>query len=149
AASGGPLPPDYPLLLHLRIPAAQARQLRDAGRRQQTSQHELLLAGLFAAIAAWRGRRGGQDDREWIRLLVPLTTRTRSDQNLPSCNQVTMVQIDRTAAESQRLETLAPSLARELGVIRRWELDRTLLFALQLAAQVPGQIRRLAHSTKR
>ena len=42
-----------------------------------------------------------------------------------------------------------PSISRELGVIRRWELDRTLLFALRLAGQIPGGIRRMAQSPKR
>ncbi len=149
AADVGPLPPDFPQLLHVRIPAALVQQLRAIGRRQRAGQHELLLAWLFAAIARWRERRGGQKSRDWIRLLVPLTTRKRSDQDLPSCNQVTIVQIDRTASQCGQLESLAPGIAHELGVIRRWELDRTMLFALQLAAGVPGQIRRMARSIQR
>ena len=149
AQAEAPLPPEFPGLWHTRIPADLVRQLRHVGRRHQATQHDLLLAALFAAIARWRSTHGGQSPRDWIRLLVPLTTRTREDRALPSCNQVTFVQIDRNPRHIAHLESLAASISRELGVIRRWELDRTLLFALRLAGQIPGGIRRMAQSSKR
>jgi hypothetical protein len=118
--------------------------VKSTARQSGVSANDVLTTALFLALSRWRARHTAQDPRDWIRLLIPISLRTMADRRLTACNRVSFVQIDRRPRDTEDFSRLLRSVARELGVIRAWQLDRALLIALRLASWVPGQIKRWA-----
>ncbi len=148
ASDSYPLEDNFPSIVSEKLDSPAKDRLDKAAEKLNASENDLLIAGLFVALSRWRTRNEFQGDRDWIRLLVPMTTRTIADRRLPGCNKVSLVQVDRRPEQIAGTHTLIAGISRELGVIRRWELDRTMLLALRLASIVPGQIERMASSDK-
>lgn len=122
--------------------AAEARALRRAATTAGVSLNELasaaLLEALLDTVAAAMPRR----PRDVIRLSIPMNMRRPADRRLPAANVVSMVFLDRTAAEIEA-SGLATSLHAEMQLIKRLGLGMTFLFTLAAARGLPGGIARL------
>lgn len=143
AAQSAPLEA-YPTILTQKLSAAQTKRLGEYAIEQECTVNDVLVSALFRAIAQWRLDQAQGTPRDWIRLLIPMSIRTMADRRLTACNRVSMVQIDRQPQQMDDWHRLLSSVARELRVIRQWQLDRTMLLALRAVSIIPGQLRRMA-----
>ncbi len=135
---------EYPCIETRRISSDQTEQLKSHASDLDVTLNDLIATAMFLALARWRPRHTSQRHRDWIRLLIPLSIRTFADRRLTACNRVSFVQIDRQPRQMNDHCKLLSGIARELRVIRQWQLDRTLLLALRLGSLIPGQLKRLA-----
>jgi hypothetical protein len=138
-----PLQP-YPQILTRRFTIEQTNRLKAFATEVGCTPNDVLTSSVFVAISRWRERQAVQRDRDWIRLLIPMSIRTIADRRLTACNRVSLVQVDRQPRQISDPRRLLRGVWRELRVIREWQLDRTLLLALRIASIIPGQIRRMA-----
>lgn len=142
-------PPDpYPNILQKRLSIARTDRIKSLATELGGTPTDVLASALFVAIARWRPRHAEPSDRDWIRLLVPMSIRTMADRRLTACNRVSMVQVDRQPRETNNPSQLLASVSRELRVIRQWQLDRTLLLSLRLLSWIPGQLQRIANNPR-
>ncbi len=141
-------PSTYPNILTRRLSVSQTDRIKVLATECAGTPNDILAGALFVAIARWRKRHSHQNERDWIRLLIPLSIRTMADRRLTACNRVSMVQVDRQPRQMIDTGALLASVSRELRVIRQWQLDRTLLLALRLSSLVPGQLRRMARNPR-
>jgi hypothetical protein len=139
----------YPNILTQKLTAENTKRLGDYTIEQGCAVNDLLVSALFRAIAQWRGDHAQGSPRDWIRLLIPMSIRTIADRRLTACNRVSMVQIDRQPQQMDDWHRLLSNVARELRVIRQWQLDRTMLVALHAVSIIPGQLRRMARRSPR
>ena len=139
---------DYPCIVTRTLPSDSFARIRSEAAVDGLTDNDMIVTAWFLALARWRQRSMPQHDRDWIRLLVPLSIRTIADRRRTACNRVAFVQIDRQPRGMCDRRGLLTGISRELGVIRRWQLDRTLLLALRIASFVPGQIERMARTAR-
>lgn len=122
----------WPRLLSLPIDAATLQAVKQAARKWNISLNEWLLGCLFEAVASWRSERTDQPDDPWLRMIVPISLREKSDTGLPAANRTTLVQLDRRTSDFHPRIRLMQGLRFELGVIRQWQLDRIFLVAIRV-----------------
>jgi hypothetical protein len=147
SVAGKPIEP-YPNIQTRVLSDGRTRRLHEFAETSGLTVNDLLASALFIAISRWRERHAAQRDRDWIRLLIPLSIRTVADRRLTACNRVSFVQVDRQPRQIADGRELMRSVSRELRVIRQWELDRTLLIALRIASIIPGQLQRMARNSR-
>ena len=139
------LPDAFPLMLTRLIEPGTNRRLKERAKKLNASLVELLLTEWFIAQIKWRQENGLHDDRDWMRVIVPMNIRTRQDLNQSACNRVSMIQLDRRLKDTQQYEKLIAGIKKELGVIRQWNLDRTFLLAIKMFSWIPGMLKRILH----
>ncbi len=103
---------------------------------QQAAQHEVmlnsvLLGHLYLALTRWRREQGFHSERDWIRVILPMSIRNVSDRRLPASNRATIVQIDRCEREMRDLGRFYRNLNREIQIIRGFQLDKMFLIAIR------------------
>lgn len=148
SASEPPPLVEYPGVVTQRVSSDQSERIKSLASDLSVFLNDLLTAAFFVALANWRNRHSNQNQKDWIRLLIPLSMRTIADRRLTACNRVSFVQIDRQPCQMTDHGEFISGIARELRVIRQWQLDRTLLVALRIASLIPGQIKRLATKSR-
>jgi len=122
--------------------AHEARALRRAAVGAGVSLNELAAAALLEALLDTVAAGLPRHTRDVIRLSIPMNMRRPADRRLPAANVVSMVFLDRSAAEIEAAD-LAHSLHDEMQLIRRLGLGMTFLFTLAAARGLPGGIARL------
>ncbi len=132
----GSIPPPaeagLPKLLACEIGPQQLRQIRASCHRINVSLNDWMVGSLFEAVEQWRQEHGCSDNRPWIRMIIPISLREKSDVSMPAANRSTLVQLDRCAADFSPRVRLMQGVCYELGLIRAWQLDRMLLVAVRI-----------------
>jgi NRPS condensation-like uncharacterized protein len=128
-----PLPEDYPSSTTRWLTADETTELRNAAKTLRVSTNDLLLSHLFGAIFQWRQRHASPRPDDWLRLSVPMNMRTDADRRLPAANVVSMVFLDRRAADVENFDALAASVHDEIQLIKRLQLGLTFVLSLKVA----------------
>ncbi len=122
----------------------QLQRLKQQANDRSATVNVLVLAAVFRALHQLRKRHGWYEEREWLRLVIPISIRDFADRRLPAANRATMVQLDRTDRDLEDPDGLVWGINHELGNIRDWNLEKTILLALKWMSLVPGWIRWIA-----
>lgn len=96
-------------------------------RRTGVALNDWLLAALFHTLDQWHREQFGAELSGWSRLIVPISLRTAEDRRMPAANRASLVQLDRRPQTEPDQMGLARGISYELGLIRRWQLDRMFL----------------------
>lgn len=126
------------------------RQLSEeiAGAVKTTSEklgatnNDVLVGLLFLAGRRWRERRGLTTEKDRYRIIVPANIRDIGDRRLPSTNRVTLHYLDRTDSALADRADLIKGIRYELGVISRFQLEKTFLMYLNAISLAPGMLKR-------
>ena len=138
-----PLPAEYPANLDRQLSIGETTALGEVARSQGVTINDLLIRDWFLAMGDWRGRRVPQRESEWLRLTVPINLRTTGDRSLPAANVVSMVFLDRRAADFRDRSTLLQGVHREMSQIKDYRLGLTFVFALRAVRAIPGGLARM------
>ncbi|MEM9941875.1 MAG: hypothetical protein AAF939_09815 [Planctomycetota bacterium] len=110
-------------------------RLRHQSKLDSVMVNSLLLANLFRTLTVWRTSLGNHHDKDWIRIIVPMSIRQVSDRRLPAANRATVVQIDRQSHElAKGIKDFVKGIDFEIKVIRAWQLDKIFLIAIRALA---------------
>lgn len=139
----------WPHLVSAEVGSAPVRELRARARAAGVSLNDWLTGCLFEALVAFRTETGSGLESDWLRMIVPISLRSKGDAALPAANRTTLVQIDRRASDLNPRVRLMQGIARELGVIRGWQLDRLFLLAIRVIGSSAGWLRHSARWQKR
>lgn len=83
----------------------------------------------------------------WIRMLLPISYRSKSDLRLPMTNKATLVQVDRNAAQMRDEKSFLFYLNREIDIVLGWQFDKLFLMAINLMACFPQWLNTTASNT--
>jgi hypothetical protein len=125
----------------------EAAALRRTAAAASLSLNEIATAALFTALAAEvlpPASTGGS--AEVIRLSIPMNLRQAADRRMPAANVVSMVFLDRTAAQIADREGLLRSIHEEMQLIKDNGLGMTFIHTLAAARCGPGGIAALVRS---
>ena len=142
------LPTHYPATVQHLFSEDETIRLRQAAQRLKVSANDLMARDVFLAVMRWRRELSYGDDREWIRMMVPMNMRSAEDRKLPAANVVSSVFLDRRCADTADSAKLLASIHDEMELIKRNQLGLTFLFSLQIAQWLPGGIRRSTRDDK-
>jgi hypothetical protein len=136
------------LLVSADVGPEMLRELRAKAKATGVSLNDWLTGCLFEALAEFRKETAPGRERDWLRIIVPISLRSKADAALPAANRTTLVQIDRWAGDFDPRVRLMQGIARELGIIRGWQLDRLFLLAIRCIGLSRGWLRHAARWQK-
>jgi len=100
-------------------------------KRQGISLNAMLAACVFHGVSEFRADQGVQTDGNWLRMMVPVNLRNTAElRQLPACNVVSCVFLDRTPIQIGEFASLARSVHEEMELIKSKSL--ALLFILSV-----------------
>jgi len=116
--------------------------LERAAKQAGCMVNDLLATAVITVLGDLAECGPAELDRDgWIRLGVPMSLRTKSDHLLPAANRVSMVFLDRRAADRFDEAALARSFKAEMDVIRTHHLGHIFPLSLAAGRWLPGGIR--------
>ena len=116
--------------------------------QQNVRVNSVVMAAVFRACQKWldRDRDRNRDDEKtgWIRMLLPISYRAKSDLRLPVTNKATIVQVDRCADQMSNGKSFLHFLNREIDIVVGWQFDKIFLMVISLLARLPGRLKKAA-----
>jgi hypothetical protein len=119
--------------------------------RCNTRVNSLAMAAVFYATQQWLHNANPIDDRSgkpkkmrWVRMLLPVSYRNKSDLRLPMTNKTTIVQIDRNSDQMKNRQSFLHYLNREIEIVIGWQFDKFFLMAIVLMSLWPRWLERAA-----
>jgi hypothetical protein len=137
------LPAHYPANQSHQFSVVETARFVAAARRLQGTVNDLLIRDVFLTLAAFRASRELAETDAWLRLTVPVNLRSADDQELPAANVVSMVFLDRNAADCADPASLLAGIGQEMRLIKRNRLGVTFPLSLQFARLLPDAMARL------
>lgn len=117
----------------LTYPCSQGttESLTRVAKREGISLNVLLAACIFRGVSEYQAVPGTHQQEQWLRMMVPVNLRhSELLQQLPACNIVSCVFLDRTHGQISDFASLTRGLHEELELIKRKRL--ALLFILSV-----------------
>ena len=99
-----------PAILDAIISKPIHRDLRAAAAAHDVSLNDLLIGRFLLHIRRWNSRTTRSNGRQWIRLSVPVSMRTRLHDQMPAANVVSYAFVTRREYECDDMETLLQSI---------------------------------------
>jgi NRPS condensation-like uncharacterized protein len=121
-----------------------SNQIRSTAKRLAVTTNDLLARDLFLALREYRMTNAIGNDREWLRMMVPISLRTASHRRVSASNIVSSVFLDRRGHEIEDADRLLTSIHDEMELIKRLDLKYTFNFSLYANRFVPGGLRKTA-----
>jgi hypothetical protein len=133
-----------PAVVTATLDVADVQAIDRQGRAAAGTVNDILMAAFVATLGEWHAAEPARDEEAWIRVGVPMSLRTKSDYGLPAANRVSMVFLDRRAADRHDPDGLVRGLHAEMDVIRVHGLGHVFPLTLELGRLLPGGLRRVA-----
>lgn len=143
-----PPPPGYPAALSHRLTSEQTQCLRERAQQRGVTSNDILARDLFLAMMAWQCESDCGDERQWLRMMVPMNLRGPSNPNMPAANCVSSVFLDRHRLQGADPDQLLASIHDEMQLIKDNQLGLTFLFSLALFKRLPGGLCKTARADK-
>ena len=134
-----PAPARFPAVASATFEPHELTALKTAARRLRVSVYELFVRDTFIALAEWRRRRGLGDERDLLRLGVPIDLRfPRSTAHLlPAMNRMSVLLLDRRSGACGSSGELLHSIKEQFRFVARYHLELEFVTLMSLAMNVP------------
>lgn len=117
----------------------QTKRLRKAARRSGASLNDVLLRDMFLTVVRWNADCSSTKN-DWLRFLVPVNLRTRSDRTMPATNRISFAFVSRRAADCRRDDAMLKAIHEDVQRIRDQRRGLYFLGGLKLAARIKDAI---------
>jgi hypothetical protein len=131
-------PDAFPNVRVGRLDAGELQRLSAAAADCRVSVNDWLLRDFFLAVEAFRRRHAAPGKKDCIRISVPMNLRQPADARMPAANVVSMVFLDRNAAQLADPLGLLRGIREQLALIRRRQLGLTFHWSLMALRVLPG-----------
>lgn len=136
--SAAPLPEIYPAIVTRRVSAQQADLLSSAAKAERTTSNTMLIRDYFWGIENFRQSQGVNRPQDWIRLMVPISLRSKVLDGISAANVVSVVFLDRREIASLTRSQLAKTVHDEMKLIMDYQLGYTFIISLVARRYLPG-----------
>ncbi len=120
-------------------------QFQELAQQRGKSVNDYCIAFLHTAIGSWRKRQGIGSIHDWIRISIPKNLRPDSGHDLPACNVISIVPIDRQSKGLNNRTRLLKKAHEDMTFIKKGRLALTFLAILWIHRLRPNGIRRMSH----
>lgn len=138
----------YPATATYQFDRETSTAIGKRARAAGVTANDLLCRDLFQAIHAFRKRRGTANGQQWLRLMVPVSLRNKSDALTPAANIVSTVFLDRQEQAIGEPTQLLTGINEEMQLIKNKRLGFTFVFSLHANRWLPGGLRKAASGDK-
>ncbi|HRE99985.1 MAG TPA: hypothetical protein PLI18_05680 [Pirellulaceae bacterium] len=133
---------DRPRCLTFGLDPEQTERLAASAESRRSTVNGVLTRDLLEALLAWSRERGIEPrPKQPLRLFVPMNVRDFADRRLSAANRVSLVYLDRRAAEIASRPGLLGSVNFEMRAIQNWRLGSTFQWFLKALGPFPGLLR--------
>ncbi len=140
--------PSYPAAWSANLPNTATGALLSQARLAGTTLNNWLISKLLPTLADFRQARNADCDRDWLRLSIPMNLRRADDEYLSAANVVSMVFIDRRAADLADEQKLLRGIQDQMQQIKDLELGLTFPLSLRFFTSLPGYQKRMQRMSK-
>jgi hypothetical protein len=147
ASCDGPVPQAYPQIFAHHFDYETSASIRGSLPSGGTV-NDLLTRDLFLAMSDFRRQQRYQCVGSWLRLMIPVNLRRKSQYRVPAANIIGSVFLDRCAADMSDPDALLRGVRREMNLIKRLQLGYLFVYSLVIQRWLPGGLR-LAARPKR
>lgn len=133
----------YPTIVRHVFTVEQTLNWRESAKERGATSNDLLACYFFLAMHELRQQRE-LPSNEWLRMLVPMSLRSKNDRNLPAANIVSSIFLDRTGEACEDADSLLLSIHDEMNIIKDNRLGLTFVLSLMVARKMPGGLRKAA-----
>jgi hypothetical protein len=121
--------------------ADETAALRRAARAEKATLNDVLLRDLFLASQDWIERHRADDRTGLVRIMVPISLRTRLHAEMPAADCVCMVNIDRRVPRWNDPVKMLRVVSAEMGWVKRLRLGVVMLRIFELLQLVLGSLK--------
>ena len=107
--------------------------------------NSVAMAAVFYATQQWLDQSVGgvanvasDKHNDWIRMVLPISYRSKSDLRMPVTNKATIVQVDRNTDQMKDVKSFLHYLNREVEIVIGWQFDKIFLMVMGLIGSVAG-----------
>lgn len=139
---------EFPETAAFEITKSQMAKVKAYVKKEGITLNDWLVSCCYRSLMCWRERFGQHSSSDWYRVIIPMSIRSMHDRDLPACNRVAIIQLDRREETIVDVDTLNQSVNRELGVIRNAELQKIFLMMIKLFSVIPFSLKARACQQK-
>ncbi len=139
---------DFPAVSSFEIPKKKMAAIKAYVNREQITLNDWLVSCCFRSLMCWREGFGQHQPKDWYRVIIPMSIRSLRDRELPACNRVAIIQLDRRENVIVDQEKLSRSVNHELGIIRKTELQKIFLLVIKCFSVIPFSLKARAKQQK-
>jgi hypothetical protein len=121
------------------LDSAETAQLHRVSESLGVTINDLLLRDFLLVLDGWNKRHSAPPGR--LRLLVPVSVRTRHDARLPAADRIGFGFVTATARDRDAVVPLLDVVLRETQRIKDWKLALYFLGGLAFASRLPWLLR--------
>ena len=137
---------NFPGIIGLWLDETDSANVQSFADQNNVRVNSVAMAAVFSACQKWLDQHGRSQSTDWIRMVLPISYRAKSDLRLPVTNKATIVQIDRCADQMRNRKTFLHFLNREIDIVVGWQFDKIFLMVIGLLAMLPGRLKRAAEN---
>lgn len=135
----------FPAIVTQWFSAEASSALEKLSGQWQVTSTTFLLGVWFETLAQVRREQVGRDvSNDWIRVILPMSIRSFADRRLPAANRTAIVQIDRQQPERSMFQQFVQMIHREVGIIRRFQLEKMFLILIRVFGVCSPLLKRVA-----
>ena len=135
---------NFPGILGCWLNESDSANIQSFADDQNVRVNSVAMAAVFNACQKWLDRGDDAETTGWIRMLLPISYRAKSDLRLPVTNKATIVQVDRCKKQMRNGKAFLFYLNREIDIVVGWQFDKIFLMVIGLLAKLPGRLKRSA-----
>lgn len=139
---------EFPETEAFEISKSQMAKIKAYVKKEGITLNDWLVSCCYRSMMCWREGFGQHAASDWYRIIVPMSIRTMRDRELPACNRVAIIQLDRREETIVDKHALNQSVNRELGIIRNAELQKIFLMMMKLFSAIPFSLKARASQHK-
>ncbi len=120
--------------------------LQTRASRGNATINDLMLRDLLMTLRDWNHEHGGDVRRLVIN--VPVSLRTRVDQQMPATNVLGFWFLERRISDCRDADRLLGGIRDEMEAVRKWRLPLYFIGGLRYACKFPGKMRQVLRSRR-
>lgn len=139
---------DFPATRVFEVSREQLARVKAYVKSEKITLNDWLVSCCYRSLMRWRESFGQHEARDWYRIIIPMSIRSMRDRELPACNRVAIIQLDRREDHIVDKDALNQSVNRELGIIRKFELQKIFLMMMKLFSVIPFSLKARAKQNR-
>lgn len=122
-------PPRYATI---RFDRAFLKRLRQRAANQNATLNDLVIRELFLVLRQWNLEHAPSTRTGTLRIVIPMSLRTRADLEMPSTNRLSYAFLTRVDRQMSNAKDLLETIRKETKLIRRYRLPIGMLNQLSV-----------------
>jgi len=139
---------ETPRFISTVLESDEFQRLKKNAKDRNLTLNDFCLGLLHYSIGRWLKTDAQIDLKDWIRISVPTNLRKANESQIPCCNPIGIVSIDRRRKSLADREHILRRAKEDMDEVKSKQLGRAFLSYLKMRRFLPGSIQKKARSTR-